>query len=300
MHLRQVCLTLCAGLWLVPAIAQPSHHNHESMKQVQETTDNTAEEKSSSTNYAHDHGSDQGSQTAMPPFIQPVTDEARAAAFPDVMGHAVHDQAIQSFTLIDQLEWQDADEGSAFNWNAKGWIGQDLSRLWWSTEGERENGSTEDAQAQLLYGRSIARWWDLVAGLRHDFKPGSSQTWAAVGFQGLSPYWFELEATLYLGEAGQTAARLEAEYDVLLTNRLILQPLIEVNAYGKDDAERETGSGLSSIEAGLRLRYEFTRKVAPYLGVSWARKFGNTLDYAREDGEGAHETRLVIGIRTWF
>lgn len=232
--------------------------------------------------------------------IPPITDADRQAAFPDVAGHAVHDRAVNSYFLFNRLEAWDADPGTAYAWEGQGWIGGDINRLWLRSEGERVDGETESADLEVLYGRGIARWWDLVAGVRHDFKPGESQSFAAIGVVGLAPQKFEVEATAYIGERGQTAARFEAEYELLLTNRLILQPLVEVNVFGKNDPARGIGSGLSSVEAGLRLRYEFTRKFAPYIGVVRERAFGNTADLRRDEGEDIDDTRVVFGLRTWF
>jgi copper resistance protein B len=232
--------------------------------------------------------------------IPPITDSERAAAFPDLQGHSVHDHAIHYMALADQLEWRDADAGSTVSWDLKGWVGQDEERLWFRAEGERADERTEDSEVHLLWGRRVARWWDLVAGARQNFKPGPSQTWLALGVQGLAPHMFEVEATAYVGEGGQTVARLEAEYELLVTNRLILQPLVELNVYGKDDARRGIGAGFSSMEAGLRLRYEIRRELAPYIGVTWARKFGETADLAELAGEEADDSQLVVGIRAWF
>jgi copper resistance protein B len=229
-----------------------------------------------------------------------ITDADREAAFPDLPGHAVHDRAIRSYVLFEKLEWQDAEDDDALIWEANGWIGGDIDRLWFRTEGERVDSHTESAEAHLLWGRHISRWWDVVAGARQDFDPGPGQTWAAFGIQGLAPYFFELEATTYLGEGGQTAARLEAEYEMLLTNRLILQPLIELEIYGKNDSRRGIGSGFSSAEAGLRLRYEIRREIAPYIGLTWERKLGNTADLAELEGEDPGDTRFIAGLRIWF
>ena len=143
----------------------------------------------------------------------PVPTEAdRRAAFPPLEGHKVHDSALNSFFLLDQLEYQDADDGSALAWDASGWIGGDINRLWLRSEGERLDGKTEDAEVQALFGHAIGPWWDLVAGVRQDFKSGSPQTWAAFGVQGLALYDFEAEVTAFLGENGQSALRLEGEY----------------------------------------------------------------------------------------
>ena len=202
--------------------------------------------------------------------------------------------------LIDQLEWRDSSEGSASAWDAEAWYGSDYNKLRLRTEGDRVQGRTEDARAEVLWDRIIARWWSVQAGARYDFGEGPSRTWAAVGVQGLAPYWFEIEATLYAGEEGRTAARLKAEYELLLTQRLILQPEAEVNLYGKADRERGLGSGLSDLEAALRLRYEIRREFAPYVGLVWSRSFGDTADQARANGADANDLQIVAGFRIWF
>ena len=232
--------------------------------------------------------------------IPPVTDADRAAAFPQGLdGHAVHDRPINWFVLFDQLEWQGGDSGS-FNLENTSWIGGDINRLWIRAEAESDDDAVETADVHALWGRSFSRWWDFVAGVRQDFRPGDPQTWAAIGIQGLAPYWFEIEATGYLGAGGRTHARIEAEYDLLLTNRLVLQPLGGFELYGKSDPERGIGAGLSSIEAGLRLRYEIRREFAPYVGITWDRKLFGTADLARDNGEQVGAARLAFGVRTWF
>jgi copper resistance protein B len=232
--------------------------------------------------------------------IPPVTEADRAAAVPPAGNHPVHDDGLHSYLLINRLEAWESNSEEAYGWEGQGWLGTDLNRLWVRSQGEHSDGRTEAADVELLYGRSIATWWDVVAGLRHDFEPGNSQSFAAIGVQGLAPQKFEIEATAYVGEGGQTAARLEAEYELLFTNRLILQPLLEVNLYGQNDPPRGIGSGLSRAEIGLRLRYEFTRRFAPYLGVEYERAFGETADLRRDDQEAIDDTRLVVGLRTWF
>lgn len=232
--------------------------------------------------------------------IPVVTDADRRAAFPDVTGHAVHDNAIHTYWLLDRLEAWDADGGTGVAWEAQAWIGTDINRLWLRSEGERAGGHTEAADLEVLYGRSIARWWDLLVGVRHDRKPGDPQNFAAVGVMGLAPQRFEIQATAYVGERGQTAARFEVEYDLLLTNRLILQPLVGAEFHGKDDPARGIGSGLATVEAGLRLRYHLRREFAPYIGIVRERAFGTTADYRRQDGEDIDDTRFVAGLRIWF
>ncbi|RKS28616.1 copper resistance protein B [Pseudomonas sp. WPR_5_2] len=232
--------------------------------------------------------------------IPPLTEADRVAVYASPKGHTVHDRALNSLLLADKLEWQDADDGSTLAWDLSGWIGGDIDRLWLRSEGERTNGKTEDAEIQALWGHAISPWWDLVSGVRQDFKPGPPQTWAAFGVQGMALYNFEAQATAFLGEGGQTAARLEGDYDILLTNRLILQPTAELNFHGKNDPQRGIGSGLSNSEAGLRLRYEIRREFAPYIGVTWNRTYGKTADFATDEGEDRSEARLVLGVRMWF
>jgi copper resistance protein B len=236
--------------------------------------------------------------------VPPITAADREAAFPDLSGMDMAGMMIEDpfnrFVLLDQLEVQDATGGDVVSWDVKAWAGRNLSKLWVRSEGERHSGTTESAELQLLWGRSFARWWDFVAGVREDFQPSPDQTWAAVGIQGLAPYRFDLEATAFVGEGGQAAARFEAEYELLITNRLILEPLVELNWFAQDDVRRAVGSGLASAEAGFRLRYEIRREVAPYIGLVHEKKFGRTADFARAGGADTNDTRLVAGIRLWF
>jgi copper resistance protein B len=251
---------------------------------------------------AEDHTAHQAppAAVALPPFIPPLTDADRAAAFPDVHDTMAHDDnALNYFVLFDQLEWQNGGD-DALSWDTKGWVGRDRDRLWFRTEGEREGSRLAHAEAQVFYGRAIARWWDALAGVRQDARPGDAQTWVGVGLQGLAPYWFEVEATAYVSTAGRTHLRLETEYELLVTNRLILQPLIEANLYGRADPSRGRGVGLSSIEGGLRLRYEFRREFAPYVGVTWQRRLFGAADDARELGQRPGSVRLALGLRLWI
>lgn len=232
--------------------------------------------------------------------IPTLTDADRAAAQPPAHDHPVHDNSIQHYTLLDRLETWNADKGTGLAWDARTWIGTDLNRLWLRSEGERGDGRTESADLEVLYGRSVAPWWDVVAGVRHDFRPGSPQDFAAIGVQGVAPYKVEVNATAYVGQAGQTAARIGAEYEMLLTNRLILQPRVEVNAYGRDDPGRGIGAGLGTVETGVRLRLEITRRFAPYVGVVSERAFGATARYRSAAGHDRGQTRFVAGVRLWF
>jgi copper resistance protein B len=210
--------------------------------------------------------------------------------------HAMLEDPFNRSFLLDELELHD-DE---LAWDARFWAGRAFDKLAVRTEGEKRGGGTERADLELLWSHSVARWWDVVAGARADFAPGTSQSWAAFGVQGLAPYRFELEATAYVGDGGRSAARFEGEYELLITPRLVLQPELELSWYGQADDARGIGPGLSSAEAALRLRYEFRREIAPYVGLVRERKFGGTADRARAAGEDADDTRLVAGLRLRF
>ena len=202
--------------------------------------------------------------------------------------------------LVDRLERVDLDEGSSGAYDVQAWFGRNYDRLVLKAEGEVANGRLEDAATELFWGHAVAAYWDAQLGLRHDSGDGPGRDWLAVGVQGLAPYWFEIDATAYAGESGRTALNLEAEYELLLTQKLILQPRVETDFYGKDDPGRGIGNGWSGSAAGLRLRYEFRREFAPYIGVEWTRKHGDTADIARNDDEPVSDTRWVAGVRFWF
>jgi copper resistance protein B len=236
---------------------------------------------------------------AMPAAVPapPAATPAAAGAQPSMASHAMHDDAVYGYLLFDHLE---AGAGVQA-WKAQAWLGTDLHRLWLRSEGERDgDGGLDHADVELLYGHPVSPWWDLLAGVRHDTGAGGTRDFLAVGVQGLAPYKIEVAATAYLGESGRTAARLELEYETRLTGRLILQPSIEANLHGRDDPRRGLGAGLSTLESGLRLRYEFTRRFAPYVGVVREHAFGRTADLRRANGRPAADTRVVAGLRTWF
>jgi copper resistance protein B len=202
--------------------------------------------------------------------------------------------------LVDRLERVDTREGNATAYEAQAWFGRNYDRLVIKAEGDYGKGKLQEARTELLWGHAIATFWDTQLGVRHDSGVGPDRSWLAFGVQGLAPYWFEVDAAAYVGDKGRTAFRLGAEYELLLTQKLVLQPRLEINAYGKSDEALGIGSGLSDGVAGLRLRYEFTRQFAPYVGVERAGKFGKTADMARAAGEKTDETRWVAGVRFWF
>ena len=232
--------------------------------------------------------------------VPPLTDADRASAFPEVHGHTVHDSNWNYRVLFDQLEWQYIHGAQGLRWDNKSWVGGDLNRIWLKSEGEAVDGILDEAEVQLLYARTFSRWWDWVAGVRHDMRPSPQHTWLAFGIQGLAPQWFEIDLTGYVGKNGHTAARLEVEYELLLTNRLVLQPLLELSVAGKDDPDRGIGAGLSTGEVGFRVRYELRREVAPYAGVVWHRKLFGTADFARAEGGEIGGWHVVAGLRCWF
>ena len=215
-------------------------------------------------------------------------------------GMHMHGATYLGSVIVDQLEAFSGDGSHGQSIAAQAWYGGDIDKLWFKAESERSDGHLGATRVEALWNHAISAYWGTQAGIRHDLGDGPSRDWVAFGAQGLAPYWFDVEATGYVGESGRTALRLEAEYELLLTQRLILQPDVEVNFYGKNDPARAIGSGLSDIDVGLRLRYEFTRKFAPYVGVTWSRKFGKTADFARAEGAGAEDTQLVAGMRLWF
>ena len=203
--------------------------------------------------------------------------------------------------MIDQLEYRAQKGANGYAWEGEGWYGGDLDRFAFKTEGEGAiGGPLESAEFQGLYSRALDPWFNLQLGVRHDVRPQPQRTYAVIGIEGLAPYWFEVGGALFLSEKGDLLARVEASYDQRITQRLILQPNAELNFAAQDVPELGIGSGLSDIELGLRLRYEFAPEFAPYVGVNWERKTGDSARYARGDGEAVSATSFVAGVRFWF
>jgi len=210
------------------------------------------------------------------------------------------DDPIIGKVMIGQFEKRYTDGADPIVLEAQGWLGKDLHKLWIKTDIERVEGENEELEIQALYSRAISPYWDFQAGLRHDTRPKPTRDWLTLGFQGVAPYWFEIDTALFIGKNGRLAARIEAEYEVMITQRLVLTPEIEINAHSKDDVETGIASGLSDLELGLRLRYEITREFAPYVGINWTNKLGATSDLASADGEDTSDTQFVIGVRAWY
>jgi copper resistance protein B len=202
----------------------------------------------------------------------------------------------------DRFEYSSGDGNPHLLWDAQGWYGGDLHKLWVKTEGEvmLGGGKVEEAEIQALYSRAILPFFDLQAGVRHDFEHGPTRTYGVIGLQGLAPYMFEIDFASFVSNKGDVSARVELEYDLLITQRLIAQPRAELNFALQDVPEHGVGSGLSSADLGLRLRYEIAREFAPYIGVSWSRSIGNTEDFVRAEGGDPSTLSFVAGVRFWF
>jgi copper resistance protein B len=203
--------------------------------------------------------------------------------------------------IIDRLELGFGDGEESWTWDLAGWTGGDINRFWWKSEGEGDFDGEAEGELQALYSRAVTPFWDVQAGIRQDVREdGEDPTHLVLGLQGLAPYWWEVDAAAFVSTAGDLTARVEAEYDQRLTQRLILQPRIEVEASAADVPELGLGSGLTHVEAGLRLRYEIAREFAPYAGVEWSRELGGTADLTRALGGDPEHTRLVVGLKAWF
>lgn len=217
-------------------------------------------------------------------------------------GSPVKDNHIFVHMLLDQLEDRTNGPGNALRWDAEGWVGTDMNRLWLKTEGSLNNSTVSDGDLEALYDRPIPRlrYFDAQAGIREDLDSGPRRTWGAVGIEGLAPYFFEFAPTFYFRSGGHLAGRVMGSYDLLITQRLIVQPELEMNFYSKRDPQRRTGSGLSDLDTGVRLRYEISRKFAPYIGFAYTRKFGDTATFSRQVREAVTDPRLVFGFRAWY
>lgn len=196
-----------------------------------------------------------------------------------------------------ELEAGESRHGeSVAGWDLDGWIGGDNHKLWLKSEGEVSDHDTESSDTWLMYSRNVATFWDAQAGVRYDNRPEST-AYVVAGFAGLAPYFVETEAHLFVSEDGDVSARLHVERDWLLTQKLILQPYLELNAFAQDVKTLDTGSGLSDAGIGLQLRYEITRKIAPYVEVGYSRLYGETADIAAVNGDETRDTIITAGLR---
>lgn len=235
------------------------------------------------------------------PAIVWAQDDATSTSIAAPFGPPVDDQRVYLHGVLDEFEYRAAGDNSVSRWEGEAWIGTDTHRLWIKSEGDvNRYGNVKEGEHEVLYDRPITRFFDLQAGLRYDLDSAPGRAWAALGIEGLAPYFVRLSAAVYASDGGHFAAKVQALYDQLLTQRLILQPHLEVKVYSKSDPLRQVGSGLSNIDAGLRLRYELSRKFAPYFGVSYQRVFAQTAHYARAEGDRAQNFSVMLGIRCWL
>lgn len=228
-------------------------------------------------------------------------DDSDGYGYTAMPGMAMSDHSKQAMLLLDQFEYARGNHGDdgAFL-DGQFWYGEDFNKLWVKSEGDYSHGKLEDLRTEALWSHALSSYWDTQVGVRQDLGEGPGRTWAALGVQGLAPYWFDIEATVYVGENGRTAARLALEHEELLTQGLVLQPKLEMSLYGKDDRQRGLGSGLSDTEIGVRLRYELARRFAPYLGLVWRQRYGHTADLARAQGRPASDLQVVAGLHVWL
>ena len=308
--MKPFLIALIAGFSVAPALGQHEGHSMpESAPQSPPTAQAPAGTSASGPHAGHVMLQAESPTEADPPpeaFSGPL--HAADTLFdPALMAAAREDLRAENgefrswWVMADQWETRIRDGEEEYLWDAQGWYGGDFNKLWVKTEGEGGFGeSPEEVELQALWSRAILPWWDFQAGVRHDFRPGPERTHLVVGLQGLMPYQFEVDAAAFLSEDGDLSARLEAEYDQRITQRLILQPRLEFELAGQDVPELGIGSGLSSGELGLRLRYEFAREFAPYVGVEYERYFGDTADFARAAGEERSGWSFLLGLRIWF
>lgn len=267
-----------------------------------------------------DHGSAPGAEQGSPPDAAAHTDHDMGGTSHDQVAPAdardpnayadgyrlspmmAHMSAHQTFSalIVDRLEAVSARDNTSAAYDVRAWYGGTYDRAVLKAEGDVDGGVLQDGRTELLWSHALAAFWDGQLGVRYDSGGGSESGWLAFGIQGLAPYWFHVDATAYVGDQGRTALRLAAEYELLLTQKLILQPRLEANLYGQPDAGRNLGAGLSDLSVGLRLRYEIRREFAPYVGIEWVGRYGGTANAARAAGEDAGVTQFVAGLRFWY
>ena len=213
----------------------------------------------------------------------------------------VMDNQIIAHVLLDEFEWRGngAVNNNAFRWDGQGWIGDDMNRLWLKSEGLFENGRATDGDQEALYSRPLLTYFDAQIGVRYDLDSNPGQTWGAVGLEGLAPYFFHFEPTFYFNNRA-VAGRVQGSYDLRITQRLIVQPQFEINFYSRSNPSRGTGSGLSDLDSGIRLRYEINRKFAPYIGFVYSETYGRAAHFTRVEGGKVHDPRIAVGIRWWY
>ncbi|PEQ13615.1 hypothetical protein B2G71_04615 [Novosphingobium sp. PC22D] len=330
-------LPLAATLWALPATAQDTgqaahdHHGAHDMAGMSKQ-----KEESDNAHAAHGTAQERDAMQGMDPPASPVMDHSghampmnaqapvpQAPPPPAALSGPVHaadeyyadgamaharemmtaemDDFEAAFFMLDRLEWQPGKGQDGFAWEASMSVGGDIDRFWITTEGDGEFGDgLDDAEVQALWSHAVGPWFDLHAGVRQQIFPGPDRTQLAIGLEGLAPYMIEVSATAFVSTKGELTGRIEAETDQRLTQRLILQPRVEANFSAQDIPEIRLGSGITSLEAGVRLRYEMRRTFAPYVGFEWQKQFGRTATLATATGDNPDRVVGVIGLRAWF
>lgn len=226
------------------------------------------------------------------------------AGFPD----PVADDELFGFVLFDQFEYRitDDDASDHLGWEADIWFGGDINKFWWKTEGEAifEGSDEGESENDFLYSRLFSPFWSVQTGVQYanEWTPNDYEDrWSYVlALQGMAPYQFELDGSLYLSEDGDLTAAIEGEYDLRITQRLLLQPRAALGFAAQDVSERNLGSGMTNADLDLRLRYEIRRKFAPYLGIRYQFLVGETEDIARAAREKTEQWLLLMGLRFAF
>ena len=281
-----VMLAACAPLVLAQS---PETHEHTQAVPGKPAAAHVTPPQTSSDHQGHD--------------IVPVAQLPLSAAMEEAqhLNHAMHGDSINWLLLADRLEYV-KDEAETLQWEAQGWIGTDYNKFWLKTEGgyDPDADTSEKAELQLLFSRAVAPFWDLQAGLRHEEGERASRDYAVVGVQGLAPYWFEVDVAGFVSADGELSTRIEVEYELRFTQRLILQPRVELGYAFGDDAEAGVWQGLHEASVGLRLRYEVLREFAPYAGVEWWQAHGRTGAGLERRNLDNREFRLVAGVRLWY
>jgi len=287
--------SLGLALLMVPRPAAAQHEGHGHHSQQQSTP------ASNGQSYHH-HAAEQNHASTSYTPVPKLSQADLAAAFPVTDPHTMeHAARWNYFFHIDQLEAWDNAHGHGQQWQTDAWIGGDIHRLWLRSAGQRADKHLASWSVDALYGRALSPWWDVVAGIQHQGNQQAADlTRAVIGVQGLAPYQFEISATAYLGGTGKAELAVDVEYNLLLTNRLILQPLLETHWVAADDRPRGIGSGFNEIQTALRLRYEITRRFAPYIGFVHERHYGTTANWQRQVGQSTKDSRWIAGLRLWF
>ena len=212
---------------------------------------------------------------------------------------AMGDDPLLGKFMLDKFETTDAEGSAPLNWELDTWVGKDLNKFWLKSEGEHIDGETEQSN-EFLYSRAISSFWDMQLGLRQDRVDSQTREFLSVGVQGLAPYLFDTSTSILVGENSQFGLAAQFEYEIMFTQRLVLSPEVELNFWSENDPQMGVASGLSTAAFGLRLRYEIRREFAPYIGIQWSKNYGDTADFAAEEGDGVDSTLFVAGVRIWF